>query len=504
MENILTIDVGTMSIRAIIYNIEGKSLFTSSFEYHTIIWPEGLVEQDTKDWAEGLAKIMTETGAYVKEKKLTLEAVSVTSQRASVIPIAKDGTPLYNAVTWQDKRSVAICDQLIDAMSLQSIYRKTGLRANPYFSLPKMMWFKQNRIDIYKQAYKLIGVQDYIIYLLTGTFKTDWTQAARTMLMNIKSFEWSKEMLSVSGIDKNKLCELCPPSSAAGGLTAEYAKKTGLPEGLPVLMAGGDQQNAALALNVLKTGKAEANTGTGSFVIVHSDKVAFDKKCRVLCSASAVPGKWISEAGIFNSGAIYRWFKEQFYQGKGVTFETINKEVEASEVGAGGVTLLPHFEGSAAPNWNPLAKGMFFNLSLGTKRGDLARAIIEGIAMEIADNISLIEDMIGDLEQISVAGGMTKSPLFNQIQADVSYRPVVKYANSEATSLGAAMTASVSLGIYKSYEEAFKKFIGTEDTVFMPDPANHIRYMQIRERRRELYDAIKGRGVYEKFMRSIV
>jgi len=504
MENILTIDVGTMSIRAIIYDVTGKSLFTSAFEYHTIIGPEGLVEQDTKDWVEGLAKVMTEAGKFAKEKHLSVEAVSVTSQRASVIPIAKDGTTLHNAVTWQDKRSVDMCEQLIDNMRLQNIYRKTGLRANPYFSLPKMMWFKQNHPDIYKKAYKLIGVQDYIIYLLTGNFKTNWTQAARTMLMNIKNFEWSKEMIAVSGVDKNKLCELCPPSSLAGGLTSAYAKKTGLPEGVPVLMAGGDQQNAALALNVLSKGKAEANTGTGSFLIVHSNKVAFDKKCRVLCSASAVPGKWISEAGIFNSGAIYRWFKEQFYQGKDITFEMINKEVEAAGVGAHGVVLLPHFEGSAAPNWNPMAKGLFFNLSLGTQRGDLARAIIEGIAMEIADNISLIEDMIGNLEQISVAGGMTKSALFNQIQADVSYRPVVRKANSEATSIGAAMTAAVSLGIYKNYEEAYKKFVGTDGQVYTPNAANHIVYDEIRKRRRELYDAINARGVYASFMRNIL
>ncbi len=502
MEYIITIDVGTMSMRAIIYDIKGTSLFTSSFEYHAIFLPEGLVEQNPNDWKEALHYTLKEAAKYVKEKGITISAIAVTSQRASVIPVDLEGNPLYNAVTWQDKRSVTICEELLEKISLYKIYKKTGLRANPYFSLPKMLWFKQKAPEIYSKTYKLIGVQDYVIHLLTEEFKTDWSQAARTMLMDISTFQWDRELLSIAGIDESLLCELCPPGSIAGELKEDLAEITGLKQGIPVIMAGGDQQNAALALNILSPGKAEANTGTGSFVIAYSNKPVFDKKCRILCSASAIPGKWIVEAGIFNTGAIYRWFREQFYSGENANYNVMNKDASESPVGSNGVMLIPHFEGSAAPFWNPYAKGLFFNLSLGTGKGDMARAIFEGIAMEIADNLSLMEVISGDIDTISVAGGMTRSDLFNQIQSDIFYKKVVKYENSEATSLGATMSATVTLGIYSTYEEAFSNIIGKEE-VYQPCAENHIKYDKIRLRKHDLYNAINQRGVYEKFMKKI-
>ncbi len=502
MEYIITIDVGTMSMRSILYDIQGTSLFTSSYEYHAIFMAQGLVEQDTNDWKEALYFTLKETAEYISGKDIKVSAITVTSQRASVIPVDREGNPLHNAVTWQDKRSVLMCQQLLDEMSLTAIYKKTGLRANPYFSLPKMMWFKQKQPEIYSKTHKLIGVQDYIIHLLTGEFKTDWSQAARTMLMDIKNFKWDNELIHVAGMDEALLCELCPPGSIAGGLKADFAKETGLDEGIPVIMAGGDQQNAALALNILNPGMAEANTGTGSFVIAYSDKPVFDKKCRVLCSASAVPGKWIVEAGIFNTGSIYRWLREQFYSGDSANYSFMNEEALASPVGSNGVMLIPHFEGSAAPFWNPYAKGLFFNLSLGTKRGDMARAIFEGIAMEIADNLSLIEVVSGDIDIISVAGGMTRSDLFNQIQSDIFYKKVVRYQNSEASSLGATMSATVTLGIYHSYEEAFANIVGDEE-IYIPNAENHIKYDKLRMRKHDLYNALNQRGVYEKFMKPL-
>ena len=501
MEYIVTIDVGTMSMRSILYDIEGNSLFTSTYEYHAIYMPRGHVEQDPADWEKGLQQVMTEMGQFLQLNSYKVAAISVTSQRASVIPVDREGRPLYNAITWQDKRSEAICDEMMDELSMPVIYRKTGLRANPYFSLPKMVWIKQEMPDIYAKTYKLIGVQDYVIYLLTGEFKTDWSQAARTMLMNIKTFKWSQEMLSVSHIDENMLCEMCAPGAIAGSLRKDFAKSTGFQPDVPVIMAGGDQQNAALALNILRPGYAEANTGTGSFVIAYSNKPVFDKKCRVLCSASAVPGKWIVEAGIFNTGAIYRWFKEQFYQEKKASYDMMNKEAAISPTGANGVLLMPHFEGSAAPHWNPRAKGMFFNLSLGTTRGDMARSIFEGIAMEIADNFALIEDISGEIEQISVAGGMTKSQLFNQIQADVSYKPVIQYQNSEATSLGATMSAGVTMGFFSNYNDAFRKIVGKEDAVYKPNAENHIAYERLQDKKLYLYETLKRGEVYQKFVK---
>jgi len=504
MSNILTIDVGTMSIRAIVYSTNGQILAESSYEYQANFRPPGLVEQNPSDWRVGLLTVLSGAGAYATEHKLDLAAIAVTSQRASVIPVDSTGYPLHPAVTWQDKRSAPQAQQLVDELSFEGLYMRTGLRANPYFSAPKMMWFAQEEPDIYRSAAKLIGVQDYIVFLLTGHFVTDWTQAARTMLLNIHDFTWETEVLAASGIDPAKLADLVPPgTSVEGGLRRSIAKAVNLPEGLPVIIGGGDQQCAALALNVISAGHAEANTGTGSFAIAHANRPVHHPEHRVLCSASAMPGKWITEAGIFNSGATYRWFRDILGGSSITSYEELNEAAASSPVGANGVVMLPHFEGSAAPNWNTYAKGVFFNLSIGTTRGDICRAILEGIALELTENLHLMESMIGELESLSVAGGMARSDLFNQIQADALDRPVVRYENAEASSLGAVMSAMVTLGIAETYEAASAAVASPSQVVYVPDHSAHNIYSEVGNRRRKLYDALDRRQVYQEFSKAL-
>ena len=504
MTNILTIDVGTMSIRAIVYTTDGRILNETSYEYQANFRPPGLVEQNPSDWRVGLLTVLSGAGSYVTEHKLDLAAIAVTSQRASVIPVDSTGYPLHPAVTWQDKRSAPQAQQLVSELSFEGLYLRTGLRANPYFSAPKMMWFGQEQPDIYQNAAKLIGVQDYVVFLLTGQFVTDWTQAARTMLLNIHNFSWEPEVLAASGIDARKLADLVPPgTSVEGGLRRSIAKAVNLREGLPVIIGGGDQQCAALALNVISAGHAEANTGTGSFAIAHTDRPVHHPEHRVLCSASAMQGKWITEAGIFNSGATYRWFRDILGGSKITSYEELNVAAAGSPTGANGVVMLPHFEGSAAPNWNNNAKGVFFNLSIGSTRGDICRAILEGIALELTENLRLMESMIGELDTLSVAGGMARSDLFNQIQANALNRRVVRYENAEASSLGAVMSAMVTLGIASSYEDAFATAASADQVVYTPDPDAHEIYTEIAGRRRKLYSALDSQEVYQEFSNAL-
>jgi xylulokinase/glycerol kinase len=345
-----------------------------------------------------------------------------------------------------------------------------------------------------------------VAYCLTGEYATDFTQAGRTLLMNIEKFAWEDDLLSIGGIRPEQMPRLVPPGSICGKLNADSASQTGLPQGLPVIISGGDQQDAAVALGVTEKGNAEANTGTGSFVLSYAEQPVFDKTARVLVQASAIAGKWIIEAGIFNSGSIYRWFKEQYcrdFANESEPYNLMNQEAEASGPGAHGVVMLPHFEGSAAPFWNPMAKGLFFNLSLRTSRGDMDRAILEAIAMEINECLSLIEELTGEIGLVHVAGGMVKSDLFCRIQAGAYNKGVVRYRNSEASSLGACMTASPALGLYPSVEEAARAMNPGLDKTFQPHPGDVAVYQKMESARRKLYRALESSDVYPCFMNII-
>lgn len=500
MENILVIDVGTSSLKAMLYTRTGHLLHSASRPYNSEFGRKpNYVEQDPQTWKSSLFETLQDVGVHTAAKGLTVEAIAITSQRASVIPVDRDGLPLHKALMWEDKRSIPQCDQLLARLSLDEMYRRTGLRVNPYFSAPKMMWLKEHRPQVYERSHKLIGVQDYVVHLLTGRFVTDCTQACRTMLMNINTFAWDEDMLRISGIDRTLLADLVPPGTAVGGLTEALAEQTGLKAGIPIILGGGDQQCAALSLNVLRLGDAEANTGTGSFIIAYSDKPQFHPECKTLCSAGAIPGTWIVEAGIFTTGLIHRWFKEQFYPEGPQSYELMNAETEKSPPGAKGVLLVPHFEGSAAPYWNPLARGVFFNLTMATTRADMARAVVEGIAFEIASDVALLESLGAPIHSVRVAGGLTTLDLFNQIQADAFGKTVLRYDNNEASSLGALMSACVTLGLYAHHQEAFQTILATEPRRYLADDAVTRKYKRTLERKDALYAALNEGGIYGMF-----
>jgi glycerol kinase len=499
-KHIIIIDVGTQSLRSILYNKKGEILTIAQEGYSPIF--NGIeVEQDPRTWKVTLQSTLTKVSHFAKENNLTVEAIAVTSQRASIIPVNKHGKYLYNAITWQDRRSYNQANAVKDRMSMQDIYLRTGLRLDSYFSAPKMMWLKENMREVYNDAYKIIGVQDYIIHLLTNRFVTDYSQAARTLLMNIKTFEWDDELIDAFNLDRSVLPEIVAPGSVVGTLSNQIVEKTGLNKDIKVIIAGGDQQCAAIGLNVLRPGTLEANTGTGSFIIGYADEPLFDENMRVVCSASAIPGKWIIEAGLLTSGNIYSWFKNEFYKDiayDGDIYEVINREVNASGPGANGIILMPHFKGSVAPYWNPLSKGMFFNVSLENKRGDFARAILEGISYEMAENISLIENLVEYVDIINIAGGLTRFDTFNQIQADVFNKAVSVYDSSEATALGALISTLVTLGNYSDYIAAFDDIVNQDHKkTYHAIPTNVSKYIHLNRTKKHLYHALNDSHIYD-------
>lgn len=493
--NYIIVDVGTQSLRSILFDNSGKELFSAQKSY-SAMYHDLEVEQDPRTWKDTLIQTLKNVGDYVQANQIDVVSISVTSQRASIIPVNEYGKYLYNAITWQDRRSYKLTDEILKKMSLKDIYYKTGLRLDSYFSAPKMMWLKKHQKDVYESAYKIIGVQDYVVYHLTRRFVTDHTQAARTLLMNIESFSWDDELINLFELDKEKLCDLVEPGSIVGNLDKLMSEKTGLSSTIKIIIAGGDQQCAAVGLNVLKPGVVEANTGTGSFILGYSEEPKFDDKIRVLCTASAIPGKWVLEAGMLTSGNIYSWFKKNFYDVD--NYELINKEVKESGVGARGVMLIPHFKGSAAPYWNPLSRGMFFNTSLESSRGDFARAILEGISIEMSQNIRLIEELIGYVEIVNIAGGLTVFDEFNQIQADVFNKAVAVYESAEATAMGALVSTLVSLGEYQDHLAAYQALFGETAQKRYHSVSEHVhKYITIRKIIRQLYHAIDDAQLYQ-------
>lgn len=484
--NILVIDVGTSSMRGILYSQEGKELTISQKKYNVMYLKSGWVEQNPSDWEYTIYDILKD---IVRESKLNnweIGAISLTSQRSSVIPVDHMIKPIGNAIMWQDKRTNYICEKL--AAKNDMVFNLSGARVNPVFSASKMTWIRENNPELYSRVYKFMVVPDYLIYLLTGEICTDYTYGSRSLLMNIRSKEWDEELLSLFNVEKDKLCKLIEPGSICGNITKYISDITGLSEGIPVITAGGDQQCGAVGQGVVKEGSLSVTVGTGGFLIAASDKVPKELKQDVICNVSAIKNQYVLESSILTCCSAFDWFCNTFYDEW--NYEKVNSDIEKSPIGANNCVVIPYFQGRSTPDWNNEAKGTFSNITLNTSRYDMLRGLLEGICYEIDNGIKVMKSYV-NVSEIYINGGLTNSEPFNKMQVNVYDTKLIRRGKDDATARGALMIAATTLGIYKGIEEAFDNIGVCDDTkIYIQNPQYVQAYKKHRNQMNVLYKKI--------------
>ncbi len=505
MKGIVTVDIGTTSVRALLFSAAGRVLHAAQRDNAPAAHGDGRVEQDAHSWPAAVLALLAQCAQAAAGQGVAVQAVAVTAQRSSLIAVDAAGTPLHPAIMWQDTRSAALAQAFKPNEAL--VYHRTGLKISPVFSAIKMLWLRRERPAVWQATHKLLGVQDWVLWNLTGRHVTDHSFGSRTNLLNLATRRWDSDLLALFEVPEALLCDLVRPGEVVGGLTPQAAAATGLQAGLPVVSAGGDQQCAALGLGLCSADHAVSNTGTGSYLIGHADKPVLDEAMRVSCNVSALPGACIVEAAVLTSGAIYRWFNSGLLRAAGeggAGFEALNAEAAAAPPGCNGVLLLPHFKGTGSPHWDADARGAFCNLSLASTRGEMARAVLEGIAIELKQSLDVVEQHCGGVAQVQVAGGLTRLPLFNQIQADVLERPVYCLGGDEATSRGAFMAGAVAMGLAASHAAAFETASAAgagagPAAVCHPDPALETVYRLQRRRAQAVYHALAAPALRQLF-----
>ena len=501
---LLSIDIGTTGGRSIIFNQKGEIISSAYQEYDCHFPTPTEVEQNAEDWWLVTKNTINEVLNKSKVKLSNIVSASVTNQRETIVPVDEEGNPLSRAIVWQDRRTINECKEIVDKVTSEKIYKITGLTVDPYFSGPKILWMQKNWSKAYQNAYKFMLVHDYVQVKLTDEFVTDFSNASRTMLFDINAQQWSDKILNKLDIPKEKLPKAIPSGTKVGNLTKKAAEETGLPEGLPIIAGGGDQQCAALGVGVIKQGRVKATTGTGTFLLAFMNESKRDPKRRVLCSCHTVPGKYVYEASIFTTGSILRWFRDNFsFAEKSLApnlnldcYDLLGMQAESISPGSEGVMVLPHFTGAGAPHWDPNAKGLIFGLSLGHSRNHIIRAIMEATCYEIKTNLQVMKDLGVSVEELRITGGASRNSTWNQIEADICNMPVIKGKVEEATALGAAILAGIGAGVYKNIEEAAKEMVLIEEKR-NPIEKNTKKYSQYYKVYSKLYSAMKKNGLYK-------
>ncbi|MFI3176489.1 MAG: FGGY-family carbohydrate kinase [Eubacteriales bacterium] len=483
--SILTVDVGTTSMRGILYSRNGKQLTIHRISYQNFYSEQIYVEQDAKTWGNALVQILKVIAQYCKINHATVSAIALTCQRSSVIPLDKEGNPLEKCIMWQDTRTKAICSEI--ERYNDEIHDLTGAKVNTVFSAPKILWFKKERRNIYNSAYKMVGIADFLNYKLTNRWVTDYTYGSRTLLMNLRSKKWDERLLQIFDIDQSKLCDLIEPGAVCGLLCTQMSMETGLPEGIPIITAGGDQQCALVGKGAIESGDLSITTGTGAFLSATCLEVPSNLSTDIICNVSSLKNQYIIETNALSCTAGFDWFLNNFYDRCNMSYEEIAKKIDEVPVGANGCRVLPYFQGKSAPDWNPNAKAMFANLSLGTTREDMLRGLMEAMFLEIKEKLEVMNQYV-PISDVYLGGGLSKNRILNQLQADVYGKVVKRSCREEETSIGAFLITMVCMGYFKditfAHQEVNKNI---QNESYQPNLEKTNQYNEIMKENGELY-----------------
>ena len=458
-QHILALDQGTTSSRAILFDHAGSIVAVAQKEFRQIFPKPGWVEHDPREIWATQAGVMAEVLQKANLKAGDIAGIGITNQReTTVVWDRQTGQPVCNAIVWQDRRTAPACDKLKAKKLDRVIRKKTGLVVDAYFSATKVQWILDNvkgaRARAKAGALAFGTIDSWLVWNLTGgkVHVTDASNASRTMLYNIVKGDWDDELLKIFGVPRSMLPEV-RSSSEVYGQTALL--------GVPVPIAGiaGDQQAALFGQVCTRPGMVKNTYGTGCFMLMNTGTKPIASKNNLLTTVAWRVGgrtEYALEGSIFIAGAVVQWLRD----GLGIIRKSAEIEALAASVpDTGGVYLVPAFAGLGAPHWDQYARGTITGLTRGSTRAHLARAALEGIALQVMDVLKAMEADAGiKLKELRVDGGACANNLLMQLQADLLGCPVVRPKVAETTALGAAYLAGLAVGYWKNQADIARQW----------------------------------------------
>lgn len=452
---ILSLDQGTSSSRAIVFDRSGSIRAVAQKEFPQIFPHSGWVEHDPHQIWASQASVIAEAISSIDINGKNIEAIGITNQRETTIVWDRDTEePIYNAIVWQDRRTSDYCNKVIEDGMEEKIREKTGLIIDAYFSATKIKWILDNVPGARKRAEEgklLFGTVDsWLVWRLTrgDVHVTDVSNASRTMLFNINTLEWDQELLDYFGIPRSMMPEVKSSSEVYGHTTT-----TIFAHNVPIAGIAGDQQAALFGQMCVEPGSVKNTYGTGCFLLMNSGTTPILSKNRLLTTIAWKIGDTVNyalEGSIFVGGSVVQWLRDNM---QCIACSSDVEKLAASVPDTDGVYFVPALTGLGAPYWDPEARGMITGISRGTTTAHIARAALEGIAFQTYDIVKAMEkDSNLPIRNLKVDGGASRNNLLMQFQSDILATDVLRPRITETTALGAAYLAGLAVGYWPSIE----------------------------------------------------
>jgi len=475
---VIGVDSSTTSCKAIAWDRQGHALAEGRASFQLSSPQIGWYEQDAGSWWTGLVQALRDLGAQIDLTRA--EAMCITHQRETFVPVDRAGRPLRNAITWMDERSRPQLAEVERHIGKERLHRISGKPLSVTISMTKMLWLRQHEPDTLRRAHKILDVHAFLVHRLTGCYRTSPACADPTGLIDMQTGAWSQAVLDACGLREDQLCELVPVGSEIGRVSAEAASATGLPAGLPLIAGLGDGQSAGLGANITTPNRAYLNLGTCIIGGFFSPGYLCDLAFRTM--SAPLPGAYFLEHALKGGVFTISWFVERFaFDLRGLNLPLVAEEVLETAAaklppGSDGLILVPYWNNVMNPYWDPAATGITVGWTGAHGREHFYRAIMEGIAYEqrLAGDAVMRATGVRLDEYITMGGG-SKSNLWCQIMADITQVPVVRSTTSEATCLGAGILAAAAAGWYADIASAAAAMTGTGRR-FDPRPEVAQRY----------------------------
>lgn len=487
MSYVIGIDVGSQSVKAVLFARDGEVLAESAAAYETSYPASGWAEQDPGCWEQAIAHCVRELRRRAGVGAADVEVLALASQVDGLVALDARLRPLRPAIIWLDRRACQQSARLSEAVGEAELVVRTGLNPDASHTAPKAMWLQDEEPEHYDAARWLAPVGGYLNGWLTGTVAQDPANASSTLLYDLRSGGWDLELVDHAGLDPAKLPPILPATQIIGSLRPEVAAGLGLSTRCLVAVGTGDEHGAALGAGAVSPDVIVDVTGTAEPVAVPSSELVLDDQRLVETHAHAVPDMLLIENPGFVSGGSTSWWA----RAQSLPQREVFVQAALAPPGSDGALFLPTLSGATAPRWNDRMRGSFAGLSLNHDRAHLARAILEGCAFALRDIVDRFEAMGLGGDELRVVGGGARSELWLQIKADVTGRPVRAVQGDHATSAGAAMLAAVAAGFFADLDEAAAQAVRLADAPVCPRAATADVYEEAYRAYRRLFDGVE-------------
>lgn len=484
---ILAYDLGTSLLKTTIVDLHGKILASASQTYPTYI--DGVcAEQKAEDWwacvCQTTHRLMNEHPEYRSQ----IAAIGVSGHMSGCLAVNSDGKPLRPAIIHADSRAAAQTARIVQSIGRGSLYQKTGCVLDPKASLCKILWMKDNEPALYKKTARFLQSKDYLTACLTGHFDvTDYSDASHAMLLDIHKKRYLEDELHTLGLDTEKLADVHKGTDVVGSVTPEAARALGITQGIPVVAGGGDGACASVGAGICSAGDTYCSLGTTAWIAYESPDPVIDRDARIFDIMSLDGGCYGVFGTMQTAGKAVEWARALF----GLqSAKTLDQFAAQAPVGSDGLVFLPYLDGERSPVFDSNARGIFFGIHTQHEMKHFLRAVLEGVAYGLRSILQVHRER-ADIPRMRIIGGGAKSPLWQQIIADVCdiELETLCVGNDSLTSLGAAFAAGTGIGIYHDLNEAIRCL--ETRTILQPNREHAERYQSGFETYIELYPHVK-------------